>query len=86
MWFLVAKRCGADDLLAEVADNVSLPGNDLAERGGEGSTSLDELSLQDRHPTSDGLHGLEQSVEDWFLQTPVVVFFVMVLKENVFVL
>lgn len=81
MWFLVTKGCGTDNLLAEVADGVSLAGDHLAQRRSERSASLDELALQYRHSTSYSFNSLEQSVQDRFLQTPVVVLLVFLMLE-----
>lgn len=81
MRLLLAQSSRADNFLAQVADSITLASDHLAQRGGQGTSSLDELPLEDCHTTSDGFHGLEQCVEDGFLQTPVVVLFSMVLLK-----
>lgn len=78
----MAQCSRADNLLAKVADRVTLNCNDLAKSAGQVPTALNELAFENGDSSSDSFHGLEQCVEDRFFETPEVNFFALLLKET----
>lgn len=70
------------DLFAHVRNGITTGRDDLAEATDRVTGTLDELALENRDATGDGLDCLEQRVQDGLFQAPTVK--VAVFLENWF--
>lgn len=58
------------DILADVGDGVAGLGDERSALADHVAAALDELTVQSRHSAGDGLHRLEQRVQNRLLQPP----------------